>query len=220
MAPNNNTYFIPTKKNSYPPRAYDGGMSRTSQQQFPSHRGAPAAHPSSGGNFHNMPAMHHTMRPRLVPIQPGSVASVFQGVAAKIGTGVIEDTLSAFNRIMAEKERRKTDRRDRRPVSPPRRMHGGPGDRRSRSYTRSRTRSPRRSSPMMRKRSRSPNNRRRSSRSPGASSSNRRHTSRSPQSSSSMMHHQRKGSRSPAPAMTSGSRRSRSRSPNSFNMSQ
>lgn len=195
-------------------------MSRSSQQQqFAPHRGAPAGHPSSGGgSFHSMSSMHHNMRPRMIPVPPGSVASVFQGVAAKIGTGVIEDTLSAFNRIMAEKERRKTDRRDRRGASPPRRMGGGPGDRRSRSYTRSRTRSPRRSSPMMRKRSRSPANRRRSSRSPAAQTTNRRHNSRSPPSSSSMM--QRKVSRSPAPTMTSGSRRSRSRSPVSFNMSQ
>lgn len=207
---------------SYPPRSYDGGMPRSSQQQqqpFSSHRGAPGGHPSAGGSrYHNMPAMHHNMRPRPVSIPPGSVASVFQGVAAQIGSGVIEDTLSAFNRIMAEKERRKTDRRDRRVASPSRRLGGGPGDRRSRSYTRSRTRSPRRSSPMIRKRSRSPAHRRRSSRSPGASSSNRRHNSRSPPPSSSQ--HLRKISRSPAPTMTSGSRRSRTRSPTSFNLSQ
>lgn len=196
-------------------------MGRSSQQpQFPPHRGAPpGGHPSAGASgYHTMPSMHHNMRPRLAPPPAGSVASVFQGVAAQIGTGVIEDTLSAFNRIMAEKERRKTDRRDRRGASPPpRRLGGGPGDRRSRSYSRSRTRSPRRLSPIMRKRSRSPANRRRSSRSPAAVSSMRRHGgSRSPP----MLLQQRKGSRSPAPTMATGLRRSRTRSPTSFNVSQ
>lgn len=56
--------------------------------------------------------MQHPARIRHAVPPPGSVASVFQGVAAKIGSGIIDDPLEAFNRIMREKERRKVERRD------------------------------------------------------------------------------------------------------------
>lgn len=39
------------------------------------------------------------------------MANAFQGVASKIGTGIIEDPLAAFEQIMKEKERRKKERR-------------------------------------------------------------------------------------------------------------
>lgn len=48
------------------------------------------------------------------------VATAFQGVASKIGTGIIEDPLAAFEQIMKEKERRKKERRAA-ADSPPRR---------------------------------------------------------------------------------------------------
>lgn len=51
-------------------------------------------------------------------IESNLVATAFQGVASKIGTGIIEDPLAAFEQIMKEKERRK---RERRIDSPPRR---------------------------------------------------------------------------------------------------
>lgn len=103
-----------------------------------------------GGYHGGGPPMQHQMRPRHINPVPGSVASVFQGVAEKIGTGIIDDPLEAFNRIMREKERRKEERRN----SPPPR-------RRSRSIERDpiRRRSPlldRRRSPRLR----SPENRR------------------------------------------------------------
>ncbi|XP_037956931.1 E3 ubiquitin-protein ligase RBBP6 isoform X2 [Teleopsis dalmanni] len=40
-----------------------------------------------------------------------NLASVYQGVAAKVGPGIIDDPLEAFNRIMKEKEKRKQDNR-------------------------------------------------------------------------------------------------------------
>lgn len=91
------------------------------------------------------PVMLH-IRPRHIAPAPGSVASVYQGVAAKIGGGIIDDPLEAFNRIMREKERLKEERR------------GSPIRRRSRSIEMNRRRSPindRRRSPR-----RSPENRR------------------------------------------------------------
>ncbi|XP_037902922.1 E3 ubiquitin-protein ligase RBBP6 isoform X2 [Hermetia illucens] len=52
----------------------------------------------------------HQMRPRMMA-PPGSLASVYHGVAAKVGPGIIDDPLEAFNRIMREKEKRKEERR-------------------------------------------------------------------------------------------------------------
>ncbi|XP_023171826.2 E3 ubiquitin ligase PARAQUAT TOLERANCE 3 [Drosophila hydei] len=43
--------------------------------------------------------------------QSSNLASIYQGVAAKVGTGLIDDPLEAFNRIMKEKEKLKVDRR-------------------------------------------------------------------------------------------------------------
>lgn len=44
------------------------------------------------------------------PFQSPNLASIYQGVAAKVGSGPIDDPLEAFNRIMKEKERKKVDR--------------------------------------------------------------------------------------------------------------
>lgn len=78
------------------------------------------------------------------------VATAFQGVASKIGTGIIEDPLAAFEQIMKEKERRKKERRAQLESPPPRR--------RSRSGERRRSidrRSPRHNSSDSRERGRS-----------------------------------------------------------------
>ncbi|XP_068146371.1 E3 ubiquitin-protein ligase RBBP6 [Drosophila tropicalis] len=64
----------------------------------------------------------HSIRPQFEPtgninmnpmqrFQSPSLASIYQGVAAKVGSGLIDDPLEAFNRIMKEKERQKEDRR-------------------------------------------------------------------------------------------------------------
>ncbi|XP_026841678.1 E3 ubiquitin-protein ligase RBBP6 [Drosophila persimilis] len=42
--------------------------------------------------------------------QSPNLASIYQGVAAKVGSGLIDDPLEAFNRIMKEKERQKSER--------------------------------------------------------------------------------------------------------------
>ncbi|XP_055702927.1 uncharacterized protein LOC129801679 isoform X2 [Phlebotomus papatasi] len=122
---------------------------------------------------------------------PSSLASVYQGVAAKVGPGIIDDPLEAFNRIMREKERRKERRRsrsrenDNRRFSLRRRVSRGRSPelrrlrsnesrlvdhrrKRSSSYSRSsrssrsRSRSPLKISRSPRKRSRTPRNRTRS----------------------------------------------------------
>lgn len=95
------------------------------------------------------------------------LSNIYQGVAAKVGTGIIDDPLEAFNRIMREKELRKAEeeqqrrrsptdqrrsrersmeRRGRRGSPAPRRspdgprMRGGDRRRRSSSYSSSRSR--------------------------------------------------------------------------------
>lgn len=100
------------------------------------------------------------------PMNP-ELSNIYQGVAAKVGTGIIDDPLEAFNRIMREKEMRKEERRARSPGeqrrsrsierrrgspamerrghgsprrSPDRRMRGGDRRRRSSSYSSSRSR--------------------------------------------------------------------------------
>lgn len=83
-------------------------------------------------------------------VESNIVATVFQGVASKIGTGIIEDPLAAFEQIMKEKERRKKERRAALESPPPRR--------RSRSGERRRSidrRSPRHNSSDSRERGRS-----------------------------------------------------------------
>ncbi|SPP73237.1 blast:E3 ubiquitin-protein ligase RBBP6 [Drosophila guanche] len=55
----------------------------------------------SGGNM-NMNMSQQFQSPNL--------ASIYQGVAAKVGSGLIDDPLEAFNRIMKEKERQKSER--------------------------------------------------------------------------------------------------------------
>lgn len=77
------------------------------------------------------------------------MATAFQGVASKIGTGIIEDPLAAFEQIMKEKERRKKERRAL--ESPPPRRRSRSGERR-RSIDR---RSPRHNSTDSRERGRS-----------------------------------------------------------------
>uniref|UniRef100_A0A034WTI5 E3 ubiquitin-protein ligase RBBP6 n=1 Tax=Bactrocera dorsalis TaxID=27457 RepID=A0A034WTI5_BACDO len=63
--------------------------------------------------FHNAPPGFPPIRCPPAEIHHGNsnLASVYQGVAAKVGTGIIEDPLETFNRLMKEKERRREDRR-------------------------------------------------------------------------------------------------------------
>lgn len=96
--------------------------------RYPSHFPPPPSHnmhrpPFMRGNYHGgvmghnpphmMPHQPHAIRPRHHGMMPplGAVASAYEGVAQKIGTGIIDDPLEAFNRIMREKERRKEERR-------------------------------------------------------------------------------------------------------------
>lgn len=119
---------------------------------------------------HN-PIMPHQMRPRNHgPLSTTSnlIASAYQGVAQKIGTGIIDDPLEAFNRIMKEKERRKEERRTEVGSPPPRRRSRSPELRRRSSIDR--RRSPRRNSPPdVRGRGRSPIDKRSRSRRRSAS---------------------------------------------------
>lgn len=112
------------------------------------------------------PPMQHHMRPRFITPQPGSVQSIIQGVEAKIGSGIIDDPLEAFNRIMREKERRKESRRAAAgidsTISPNRRRSRSIEPVRRRSPIAERRRSPRNRSPEF-KRGRSPDRRGRSS---------------------------------------------------------
>lgn len=122
---------------SYPPRPYDQHMPHRPPMQ---HR----------GGYHGGPPMQHQMRHRFNPMNPNSITSVYQGVAAKIGTGIIDDPLEAFNRIMREKERRKEERR----TSPPMRRRSRSNEPRRRSPIVDRRRSPPRvRSPDLRRRS-------------------------------------------------------------------
>lgn len=60
------------------------------------------------------PAQHQPppqMHRQMMHQESNIVATAFQGVASKIGTGIIEDPLAAFEQIMKEKERRKKERR-------------------------------------------------------------------------------------------------------------
>uniref|UniRef100_W8BWN2 E3 ubiquitin-protein ligase RBBP6 n=2 Tax=Ceratitis capitata TaxID=7213 RepID=W8BWN2_CERCA len=63
--------------------------------------------------FHNAPPGFPPIRCPPTDMHHGNsnLASVYQGVAAKVGTGIIEDPLETFNRLMKEKERRREDRR-------------------------------------------------------------------------------------------------------------
>lgn len=117
------------------------------------------------GAYHGGPPMQHHMRPRFITPQPGSVQSIIQGVEAKIGSGIIDDPLEAFNRIMREKERRKESRRAAAgadgALSPNRRRSRSIEPVRRRSPISDRRRSPRNRSPEF-KRGRSPERRGRS----------------------------------------------------------
>lgn len=53
------------------------------------------------------------------------MATAFQGVASKIGPGIIDDPLAAFEQIMKEKERRKKERRAAMESPPRRRSRSG-----------------------------------------------------------------------------------------------
>lgn len=77
-------------------------------------------HYNRGGNYHNRGYNNQNMssysmrggsHQRHHNVHMNSLASVYQGVQAKVGTGIIDDPLEAFNRIMREKERRKEERR-------------------------------------------------------------------------------------------------------------
>lgn len=128
------------QNSSYPPRQYE--------QQHMQHR-PPMQH---RGGYHGAPPMqqHQMQRHRFGPITPNSITSVYQGVAAKIGSGIIDDPLEAFNRIMREKERRKEERR----ASPPIRRRSRSIEPRRRSPIADRRRSPVRvRSPDIRRRS-------------------------------------------------------------------
>lgn len=135
---------------SYPPQygpPQQHGMQRQPYMRNPNY---PNNMPGTG------PMMPHQMRPRPTPAPlPGTVASVYQGVAEKIGTGIIDDPLEAFNRLMREKERRKEERRIAPELGSPstRRRSRSPDNRRRSPDLR--RRSPRRSSPDLR-RNRSP----------------------------------------------------------------
>lgn len=116
------------------------------------HGGMPPMHNQNNIMPHQPPQMHHRPPTAHGPMQQSNVvASAYQGVANKIGTGIIEDPLAAFEQIMKEKERRKKERRAQ-IQSPPRR--------RSRSIERRRSpiesrRSPRHNSSDSRDRGRS-----------------------------------------------------------------
>ncbi|EDW01958.1 E3 ubiquitin-protein ligase RBBP6 [Drosophila grimshawi] len=77
--------------------------------------------PISFGHYQNQAPVHQ-MNTSYMPganininpsqtFQSTNLASIYQGVAAKVGTGLIDDPLEAFNRIMKEKEKQKSDRR-------------------------------------------------------------------------------------------------------------
>ncbi|KAH8354933.1 hypothetical protein KR093_002153 [Drosophila rubida] len=76
--------------------------------------------PMSFGHYQNQPV--HQINSPYIPtgnmninpsqtFQSSNLASIYQGVAAKVGTGLIDDPLEAFNRIMKEKEKQKVERR-------------------------------------------------------------------------------------------------------------
>ncbi|XP_030384173.1 E3 ubiquitin ligase PARAQUAT TOLERANCE 3 [Scaptodrosophila lebanonensis] len=76
--------------------------------------------PIGYGPYQNQP-VHQIRPPYIAPpnvnmnssqaFQSKNLASIYQGVAAKVGTGLIDDPLEAFNRIMKEKEKKKIERR-------------------------------------------------------------------------------------------------------------
>lgn len=104
-------------------------------------------HGSTMPPAHN-PMMSQQMRPRNhgpLPAAPNLIASAYQGVARKIGPGIIDDPLEEFNRLMKEKERRKEERRTE-ANSPPLRRRSRSQELRRRSPI-DRRRSPRRISP-------------------------------------------------------------------------
>ncbi|KAH8254691.1 hypothetical protein KR032_011683 [Drosophila birchii] len=90
---------------------YNNGYNSMGQRpplSYVPYQNQPPVHPmrtpygSSGGSM-NMPMSSQ-------PFQSPNLASIYQGVAAKVGSGLIDDPLEAFNRIMKEKERKKVDR--------------------------------------------------------------------------------------------------------------
>ncbi|KAH8237404.1 hypothetical protein KR038_010996 [Drosophila bunnanda] len=90
---------------------YNNGYSNMGQRpplSYVPYQNQPPVHPmrtpygSSGGSMN--------MNMSSQPFQSPNLASIYQGVAAKVGSGLIDDPLEAFNRIMKEKERKKVDR--------------------------------------------------------------------------------------------------------------
>ncbi|KAH8291319.1 hypothetical protein KR054_010566 [Drosophila jambulina] len=93
---------IPTYNNGY------SSMGQRPPLSYVPYQNQPPVHPmrtpygSSGGSMN--------MNMSSQPFQSPNLASIYQGVAAKVGSGLIDDPLEAFNRIMKEKERKKVDR--------------------------------------------------------------------------------------------------------------
>lgn len=197
---------------SYPPRSYDqmgGGGYRMKG-------------PYMGPRMPYGP-MHGQMNmrgPRPLMGQP-NLAQVFQGVQAKVGPGIIDDPLEAFNRLMREKERRQGERRRSPHMEHRRRSRSHDGDRRRSPMERDRRRQSRNRTPDRRIRtsedrrgrshireSEDREKKRRSSSYSRSCSRSSRSFSRSPMRKRSRSPGQRKWSRSPQQH-----RRSRSRSP-------
>lgn len=128
--PHYDAYGMPIHSNQgYPPQ-YPNQPPHNVMQRPPYMR--PNYH---GGNIpppHNQ-MMQQPMRPRHPAPMPTStvVANAYQGIAQKIGTGIIDDPLEAFNRIMREKERRKEEQRSQGNGSPRRRSRSPDHRRRS-----------------------------------------------------------------------------------------
>lgn len=137
---------------SYPPHYGPPPQGHSHSMQRPPYMRTGFGGPPSG------PMMPHQIRPRhhVPPPMPGSIASVYQGVADKIGVGIIDDPLEAFERIMKERERRKDERRGQiGDIGSPARRRSRTPEGRRRISPDVRRRSPRRNSPEMR-RNRSP----------------------------------------------------------------
>lgn len=108
-------------------RYHDGGYQRYPrpyhhQMPYQGHR-PPYGH----GRYPGPRMYHHRAPPPVVP----NVNQIYQEVQQTVGTGIIDDPLEAFNRIMREKEKKRTNTTVRR--SPPPFMRDMNRDRRSRS---------------------------------------------------------------------------------------
>ncbi|XP_037807023.1 E3 ubiquitin-protein ligase RBBP6 isoform X2 [Lucilia sericata] len=100
--------------NSYDPTYNQIGNVAPGYQRFP----------SAMPNRFNYPIREAEAPNQMRPFN--NIASVYEEVAAKVGVGIIDDPLEAFNRIMKEKEKKKDERRspDRRRRSKERHVRG------------------------------------------------------------------------------------------------